>query len=58
MADNFLVLKEDRLYFQLLGQKVAERKQTHREIKTKNNVLWGESTHFGTLKTATRRGCA
>lgn len=58
MADNFLVLKEGRLYFQLSGQKVAERKQTHRERKTKNNVLLGESTHFGALKTATRRGCA
>lgn len=58
MADNFLVLKEGGLYFQLSGQKVAERKQNHREIKAKYNVLWGESTQFGTLKTATRQGCA
>lgn len=27
MADNFLVFMEGGLYFQLLGQKVAERKQ-------------------------------
>ena len=57
-ADNFLVFMEGGLYFQLSGQKVAERKQNHLEIKTKNNVLWGESTQFGTLKAATRQGCA
>lgn len=29
MADNFLVLIEGGLYFQLSGQKVAERKQNY-----------------------------
>lgn len=29
MADNFLVFMEGGLYFQLSGQKAAERKQNH-----------------------------
>lgn len=39
VADNFLVFMEDELYFQLPGQKVAERKQNRQEIKAKNNHL-------------------
>lgn len=39
MTDNFLVFMEGEFYFQLPGQKVAERKQNRLEIKAKNNHL-------------------